>query len=38
MDREKAHYESSVAERRKKEKEFGKIMKNYKKELKRERI
>jgi len=34
MDREKAHYESSVADRRKKEKDFGKIMKNYKKELK----
>ena len=34
MDREKAHYESSVADRRKKEREFGKIMKNYKKELK----
>jgi len=37
MDREKAHYESTLAERRKKEKEFGKIIKNYKKELKREK-
>jgi len=35
MDREKAHYESTIAERRKKEKEFGKIMKNYKKDLKK---
>ena len=35
MDREKAHYESTLAERRKKEKDFGKIMKNYKKELKK---
>ena len=34
MDREKAHYESSVAERHKRDKEFGKIMKNYKKEMK----
>ena len=31
MEREKAHFESTVAERRKKDKEFGKIMKNYKK-------
>lgn len=38
MDREKAHYESTTAERRKKEKVFGKIMKNYKKELKKEKI
>ncbi len=33
LEREKAHFESTVAERRKKEKEFGKIMKNYKKEM-----
>ena len=33
MEREKAHFESSVAEKRKKDKEFGKIMKNYKKDL-----
>lgn len=36
MDREKAHYESSLADRRKKEKAFGKIIKNYKKEMKNE--
>jgi ribosome biogenesis GTPase / thiamine phosphate phosphatase len=35
MVKEKAHFESSVAERRKKEKVFGKMMKNYKKDLKR---
>jgi ribosome biogenesis GTPase / thiamine phosphate phosphatase len=29
MEREKAHFESTVAERRKKEKVFGKIVKNY---------
>ncbi len=33
MEREKAHFESTVAERRKKDKHFGKIMKNYKKYL-----
>jgi ribosome biogenesis GTPase len=33
MEREKAHFESSTAERRKKEKVFGKIMKNYKKDM-----
>jgi len=32
MEREKSHYETSVAEKRKKDKVFGKIMKNYKKE------
>jgi len=31
MKREKAYFESTVAERRRKEKEFGKIIKNYKK-------
>ncbi|MBP7497976.1 MAG: ribosome small subunit-dependent GTPase A [Bacteroidales bacterium] len=35
MEREKAHFESSVAERRKKDKTFGKMMKNYKKDMKR---
>ncbi len=35
MEREKAHFESTVLEKRKKEKEFGKIMKNYKKDMKR---
>jgi ribosome biogenesis GTPase len=33
MEREKAHFESTVAERRRKDKEFGKIMKNYKKDM-----
>jgi ribosome biogenesis GTPase / thiamine phosphate phosphatase len=31
MEKEKAHFESTLAERRRKDKEFGKIMKNYKK-------
>jgi ribosome biogenesis GTPase len=35
MEREKAHFESSSLERRKKDKEFGKLMKNYKKDLKK---
>ena len=35
MEKEKAYFESTVAERRKKEKEFGKILKNYKKDLKK---
>lgn len=34
LEREKAHFESSIAERRKKDKEFGKMMKNYKKNIK----
>lgn len=33
MDREKAHFESTVAERRKRDKVFGKMMKNYKKDM-----
>jgi len=33
MEREKAHFELTVAEKRKKDKEFGKIMKNYKKDM-----
>ncbi|HWS01616.1 MAG TPA: ribosome small subunit-dependent GTPase A [Prolixibacteraceae bacterium] len=32
MEREKFHFESTIAERRKKDKEFGKIIRNYKKE------
>ena len=36
MDRERAHYESNLVDRRRKEKEFGKIMKNYKKEMRKE--
>jgi ribosome biogenesis GTPase len=35
MEREKAHFESNVVERRKKDKEFGKFMKNYKKDMKK---
>ena len=31
MEREKKHFESTVAEKRKKDKDFGKMMKNYKK-------
>lgn len=31
MEREKAHFESTVAQRREKDKEFGKMLKNYKK-------
>ena len=33
LEKEKAHFESTVAERRKRDKEFGKIMKNYKKDM-----
>lgn len=33
MEREKAHFETSVAEKRKKEKEFGKILKEYNKKF-----
>lgn len=33
MEREKIHFESSVYERRKKDKVFGKMMKNYKKDV-----
>ena len=33
MEREKVHFESSVVERRKKDKDFGKMMKNYKKDM-----
>lgn len=36
LEREKAHFESTVAERRKKDKAFGKMMKNYKKHIKRQ--
>jgi ribosome biogenesis GTPase / thiamine phosphate phosphatase len=35
MAREQAHFESSVAERRKKDQEFGKMFKNYKKNMKK---
>jgi ribosome biogenesis GTPase len=33
MEKEKIYFESSVVERRKKEKDFGKIVKNYKKDM-----
>jgi ribosome biogenesis GTPase len=33
MEKERAHFESSVAERRKKDKIFGKMIKNYKKDM-----
>lgn len=35
MEREKAHFESTLEEKRKKDKEFGKIVKNYKKDVNR---
>ena len=35
MDRERAHYESTVFEKRKKERIFGKILKNYKRDMKK---
>lgn len=35
MEREKSYFETSVAERRKKDKVFGKMMKNYKKDMKK---
>ena len=35
MEKEKAYFDSTLVERRKKEKDFGKIMKNYKKDIKR---
>ncbi len=34
MEREKEHFESTVAEKRKKDKDFGKMIKNYKKDKK----
>ncbi len=35
MEREKAHFESTVEERRKKDRDFGKFIKNYKKQMKK---
>lgn len=35
MEKEKEYFESSVEERRKKDKEFGKFLKNYKKDIKK---
>jgi ribosome biogenesis GTPase len=38
MEREKVHFESTVIERRKKDKEFGKIVKNYKMYVKKNKF
>ena len=35
MEKEKAHFESTVAEKRSRDKQFGKMMKNYKKDIKK---
>ena len=35
LEREKEHFESTVTERRKKDKDFGKMIKNYKKDRRR---
>ena len=32
MEREKIHFESSIVEKEKKDKDFGKMLKNYKKD------
>ncbi len=37
MERENAHFESTIAEKRKKDKEFGKSLKNYKKDKNKKR-
>lgn len=37
MEKENAHFESTSVERRKKDKEFGKMMKNYKKDMKKDK-
>ncbi|MBK9643309.1 MAG: ribosome small subunit-dependent GTPase A [Saprospiraceae bacterium] len=37
MEREKAHFESTIEEKRKKDKDFGKMVKNYKKDIKRKK-
>jgi ribosome biogenesis GTPase / thiamine phosphate phosphatase len=36
LQREKAHYESTIAEKRKKDKAFGKLLKNYHKDISKE--
>ena len=38
MEREKAHFESTIEERQKKDKEFGKVIKNYKKDIKKNKF
>jgi ribosome biogenesis GTPase len=35
LEKEKAHFDSSVAERRKKDKDFGKMLKTFKKDIRR---
>ncbi len=37
IEKEKVHFESTVADKRKKDKEFGKFLKNYKKDMKKNR-
>lgn len=37
MEREKTHFESTIQEKRKKEKDFGKMVKNYKKDINRKK-
>jgi len=38
MEREKTHFESTIEERRKKDKELGKVIKNYKKDMKKNKF
>jgi ribosome biogenesis GTPase len=38
MEREKTHFQSSIAEKRKKDKDFGKMIKNYKKSKKQDEL
>jgi len=38
MEREKAHFESTLAERRRRDKKFGKIMKNFKKDMNKDKF
>ena len=38
MERENAHFESTIEEKRKKDKEVGKVIKNYKKEMKKNKF
>jgi ribosome biogenesis GTPase len=38
LEREKAHFQTTIAEKRKRDKEFGKIIKNYKKDLKKNKL
>ena len=37
MEKEKAYFESTIAERRKKDKDFGKMIKNFKKDANRKK-